>query len=167
MRILARISTLIASNVNALLNRAENPEYMLAQLVNDMEVGLQQARRYAATAIAAERQLQRELEQNRTQADWWNVKAREALTRGCDELARAALLRKHEHRALVDSLVLQHEEARRDSETLRTALRALEAPGRSPPEATCFDRPPSGNSGPKRGSSRHGPQALCICHLDG
>ena len=55
MGIFARLSDIITSNINALLDRAENPEWMIAQIIREMEEGLASAKRYAATAIAAER----------------------------------------------------------------------------------------------------------------
>ena len=79
MGIFARLSDIITSNINALLDRAENPEWMIAQIIREMEEGLASAKRYAATAIAAERRIGRELDQNRLQAEHWKAKAREAL----------------------------------------------------------------------------------------
>jgi phage shock protein A len=127
MRIFARLSDLIAANVNALLDRAEDPAKMIAQVIRDMEDGLADARRYAATAIAAERRLGRELDQNRTQAEFWRAKARTALTLDREDLARRMIARKKEHDALVSSLEAQHAQTVQTTVQVRTALRALEA----------------------------------------
>jgi phage shock protein A len=127
MSIFSRLSDIITSNINVLLDKAENPEVMIAQIIREMEEGFANARSYAATAIAAERRIGRELEQNRLQADQWKAKAREALAAGREDLARRALIRKREHEDLVKSLQRQHEEALETSQNVRTSLRALEA----------------------------------------
>jgi phage shock protein A len=127
MSIFSRISDIISANINALLDRAENPERMIAQIVREMEEGLAQARGYTATAIAAERRLTRELEHNRAEAQHWHERARTALNQDREDLARRALVRKKEHQALVHSLQLQHEQARATSARVRASLRALEA----------------------------------------
>lgn len=127
MGIFARLSDIISSNLNALLDRAENPEWMIAQIVREMEEGLASAKRYAATAIAAERRIGRELEQNRLQAEQWKSKARQALAADREELARRALARKMEHEDLVHSLEQQHGETLQTCQNVRTSLYALEA----------------------------------------
>jgi phage shock protein A len=127
MGIFARLSDIITSNINALLDRAENPELMIAQIIREMEEGLASAKRYAATALAAERRIGRELEQNRLQAEHWKAKARQALAADHEDLARRALARKMEHEDLVQSLERQHLEAVQTCQTVRTSLHALEA----------------------------------------
>jgi phage shock protein A len=127
MSIFSRLSDIIAANISALLDRAENPELMIAEIIREMEEGLANAKGYAATAIAAERRIGRELEQNRFQAEHWKSKAREALVAGREDLARRALVRKREHEDLVKSLEEQHREALQTSQNVRTSLRALEA----------------------------------------
>jgi phage shock protein A len=121
------LSDIITSNINALLDRAENPEWMIAQIIREMEHGLASAKRYAATAIAAERRIGRELEQNRLQAEHWKSKAKQALAVKREDLARRALARKMEHEDLVRSLENQHEQALQTCQTVRTSLNALEA----------------------------------------
>jgi phage shock protein A len=127
MSIFSRLSDIITSNINALLDRAENPEWMIAQIIREMEEGLASAKRYAATAIAAERRIGRELEQNRLQADHWKSKARQALTAEREDLARRALIRKMEHEDLVRSLENQYAQALQTCQNVRTSLHALEA----------------------------------------
>ncbi len=127
MGIFARLSDIITSNINALLDRAENPEWMIAQIIREMEEGLASAKRYAATAIAAERRIGRELEQNRLQVEHWKSKAKQALVAEREDLARRALARKMEHEDLVRSLENQHEQALQTCQNVRTSLHALEA----------------------------------------
>jgi phage shock protein A len=127
MGIFSRLSDIISSNINALLDRAENPEWMIAQIIREMEEGLANAKRYAATAIAAERRIGRELEQNRLQAEHWKFMARQALAAEREDLARRALARKMEHEDLVRSLENQHTQALQTCQNVRTSLHALEA----------------------------------------
>jgi phage shock protein A len=127
MGIFSRLSDIISANVNALLDKAEDPEKMIVQVVREMEEGLANAKRFAVTAIAAERRLGRELEQNRTQSEFWKSKAREALVLHREDLARRILARKHEHEDLVRNLEIQYADAMETSANVRTVLRALEA----------------------------------------
>jgi phage shock protein A len=92
-----------------------------------MEAGLAEAKSYAATAIAAERRLARDLEQNRASAQEWRNKARQALESDREDLARRALARKKEHDDLVNSLEVQHASAVQTTAKVKSALRALEA----------------------------------------
>jgi phage shock protein A len=127
MGIFARISDIISANLNGLLDKAENPELMIAQVIREMEKGLANAKHYAAGAIAAERRIGRELDQNRTQAALWKTRACQALAAGREDMARRALLRKREHDHLVHCLEAQHAAALATSDKLRASLRALEA----------------------------------------
>src|SRR5262249_19989782 len=127
MGIFARLSDIITSNINALLDRAENPEWMIAQIIREMEEGLASAKRYAATALAAERRIGRELDQNRLQVQHWNEKPHKALTPGGEDPARRALARKMEHDDLIQSLERQHLESIQTCQSVRTSLHALEA----------------------------------------
>jgi phage shock protein A len=127
MGIFSRMSDIITANLNALLDRAENPETMLAQVIREMEESVTRARRSAAVAIAAQRRLEREAQHHHQQAEHWKGRAREALGADREELARRALARKQEHEALARGLDAQQIEATRTSEAARTTLRALEA----------------------------------------
>jgi phage shock protein A len=126
MGVFSRVSDIIAANLNSLLDRAENPEAMLAQVIREMADGLTRAQRYAAVAIATERRLRRERDENRVQVEHWKARAGEALAANRDDLARRALARKQEHEALAKSLDDQLADAAQTAESGRTALRALE-----------------------------------------
>jgi phage shock protein A len=127
MGIFSRILDVFTANLNALLDRAEDPEVMLDQMIRAMEDGLARARRYAAVAIAAEGRLRRDRDDNRGRAEQWTARAREALAAGREDLARGALARKQEHDALAHGLEEEHAEAVRAGRSARTALQALEA----------------------------------------
>jgi phage shock protein A len=125
MRIFTRLSGIITANLNALLDSAENPERMLAQVIRDMESGLVLARQQGATAIAAERRLGRELEQSRNLGRHWHEQARRALASGREDLARLALARKIEQDDLAHALEPQWAAAQSISAEVKSALHAL------------------------------------------
>jgi phage shock protein A len=126
MRILSRCSDIIVANINVLLDKAENPEAMIAQVIREMEDDLAVARSHAASAIAAERRLGRELAEQRIGIEFWQSKARAAVAASCDDLARVALARKKELEASVAELATQHTAALETSTQVRTSLHALE-----------------------------------------
>src|SRR5947209_8420633 len=127
MGIFSRISDVLTANMNALLDRAENPERLLEQMIREMEQTHAWARRHAAAAIAAESSLRRDRDENRCQAEKWKARAREALAAGREDLARGALARKQDHDALATTLDEEFAESALAGQSARTALRALEA----------------------------------------
>lgn len=122
-----RVSDIISANLNEFLDRCEDPEKMLKQMIRDMEETIAESRRGVAKAIAAEKLLRRELDANRKQVEVWEEKAEKAVEAGKDDLARAALARKKEHASLVASLSEQWNRSKATTESLKKDLRALEA----------------------------------------
>jgi phage shock protein A len=112
-----RISDVLAANLNDLVDRVEDPERMIKQLIREMEENVNSAREGVIDALASEKQLAKELEHQRRHAEEWHGRAR---------LAREALLRKKEHDGIVANLQASWEAARRTGERLKTQLRALE-----------------------------------------
>src|SRR6266568_542871 len=97
MGIFDRLSTLIRSNINDLINRAEDPEKMLNQLIVDMRTQLAKAKQQVASAIADEKRLSAQAEQEKKLAEDWEKRAVLAVQEGRDDLAKQALLRHNEH----------------------------------------------------------------------
>jgi phage shock protein A len=125
MGIFQKLSTLIRSNLNDLIARAENPEKMLNQVIDDMRNQLARARQEVAVAIADAAKLKKQVDDEQKQATDWEQRAMLAVRQGRDDLARQALLRHQEHaqRALMLHETWQrHQE---DTERLRDALRQL------------------------------------------
>ncbi|HZZ82647.1 MAG TPA: PspA/IM30 family protein [Gemmataceae bacterium] len=127
MTLLSRCSDILAANIHSLLDRAEDPETMIAQIIRDMEDAAAAARGHAASAIAAERWLSRELSKQQAGIDYWHSKARTAVVANRDDLARVALSRKKELESAAEELALQHAAARDTSAQARAALDTLEA----------------------------------------
>ncbi len=126
MRILSRCSDIVVANIHAMLDRLESPEAMIGQIIREMEDGLALARSYAASAIAAERRLGRELSQQHVAVELWRAKARAAVAANRDDLARLALARKQEHAAMAADLEAQHAAAVETSAQVRASLNTLQ-----------------------------------------
>src|SRR3989449_4305085 len=97
MGIFDRLSTLIRSNINDLINRAEDPEKMLNQLIVDMRSQLAKAKQQVAAAIADEKRLSAQVDTEKKSAEDWERRAVLAVPEGRDALGKDALLRHKEH----------------------------------------------------------------------
>ncbi len=118
--IFKRISDVISANLNDLIDRVEDPERMIKQIIREMEENISKAKEGVIEAIASEKQLQKDLEQHRRQSSEWQKKAEEALQVDKEELARAALIRKKEHDNIIKALEPSWEAAKNTSERLKT-----------------------------------------------
>lgn len=94
MAIFERLGDLIRSNVNDLIDKAEDPEKMVKQVIIDMEEQLRSATSGYATAMAGVNQVKKQMEQAQAQSKQWEEKAKMALSAGNEELAKQALGRK-------------------------------------------------------------------------
>ena len=125
MGLFSRLGTLIRSNMNELINRAEDPEKMLNQVLVDMKTQLVEARKQVAIAIADEKRIKRQLDQERTKSVDWEKKAMLAIKTGDEGLAKAALSRKADHDEVAEQLEQQWELQKGAVEQLKDALRSL------------------------------------------
>jgi phage shock protein A len=126
MGLFSRLKTLISSNVNDLINKAENPEKMLNQLLIDMNTQLIESKKAVAMAIADEKKLERETASQESQAQDWEKKAMLAVRAGKDDLAREALLRKQEYENAAVEYRKQWEAQLAAVDKLKSSLRELQ-----------------------------------------
>jgi len=126
MALLERVSTLLRANLNDLIEKAEDPERMLKQIVLDMENQLMQVKTQVAIAIADEHLLAKKRAEQIEQAAEWRRKAELAVQKGHDDLARAALERALSHDELVAGFTTQAEDQKHEADNLRQALRKLD-----------------------------------------
>ncbi len=125
MGILDRVSLVIKSNINHLINKAEDPEKMLDQMLIQMREQLGEAQREVAVTIADEKRLGAQAEAELEQVQEWDRKATLAVEKGDDELAREALRRKSEHERIGADYKKQWDAQKASTENLKNALRAL------------------------------------------
>jgi phage shock protein A len=122
-----RINDVLSANINELIDRVEDPDRMVKQIIREMEDNISKAKEGVVEAIASEKQLQKELENNQKQVADWLGKAQTALQHDNEELARAALARKKEHEAICKALEPSWLSAKNTSDRLKSQLKALEA----------------------------------------
>ena len=125
MGLFDRLSTLIRSNLNDLISRAENPEKMLNQLILDMRTQLAKAKQQVASAIADEKRLASQAEQEKKLAEEWEKRAELAVRENRDDLAKQALLRYNEHVQGAVQLQETWVKHREETEKLKASLRQL------------------------------------------
>lgn len=106
MAILERMSDLIRSNINDLIDKAENPEKMVKQIIIDMEEQLRKSTQGLGTAMGSLNQVKKQLENAQEQSANWQAKAKACLEQGNEDLARQAL----ENKVKQDNMVAQYQE---------------------------------------------------------
>jgi phage shock protein A len=126
MALLDRVSTLIRANLNDLIDRAENPEKLIKQVLLDMENQLLQLKTQVAVSIADQHMLEKKQKENEAAAADWLRKAERAVDKQQDDLARAALERHRSSQQLSQNYQEQVTDQAAQVETLKSALRKLE-----------------------------------------
>jgi phage shock protein A len=125
--LLDRISLLVRSNVNDAIDRAEDPEKAIKQLLLDMNSQLIQVKTQVAAAIADEKRLRSTYENAQKQADEWQRKAELAIDRGEDDLAKEALQRRINYANSAAGLEEQWKAQSAQVQMLKDGLRKLES----------------------------------------
>jgi phage shock protein A len=126
MGFFSRLKSLISSNVNHAIDKAEDPEKMLNQLIIEMNQQLIESKKAVALAIADEKKLERETQNQLTQSQEWEKKAMLAVQAGQDDLAKEALLRKQEYDNHYREYYKQWQGQKESVDRLKEALRDLQ-----------------------------------------
>src|SRR5438874_7539417 len=107
MALMERVGTLLRANLNDLVDRAEDPEKMIKQVILDMENQLMQVKTQVAITIADLHLLENKHKDNQENSAGWMRKAELAVGKQQDDLARAALHRVESYRDLSESFAQQ------------------------------------------------------------
>jgi phage shock protein A len=126
MALMERVATLLRANVNDMIDRAEDPEKMLKQLLLDMENQLLQVKTQVAIAIADQHLLQKKTKEQEEASASWRAKAELALEKGKEDMARAALERALSHESMAAGFAEQVAEQTAEAESLRTTYGKLQ-----------------------------------------
>ncbi len=126
MALLERVATLIRANLNELVDRAENPEKMIKQVILDMQNQFMQVKTQVAIALADLHLLEKKQQENSAHEEEWMRKAQFAVSKGDDRLARAGLDRAMSYKQWAANFVEQIDDQKAQVELLKDALKALD-----------------------------------------
>ena len=110
MGIFSRLADIVNSNINAILDRAEDPEKIIRLIIQEMEDTLVEVRSSAVRTIAERKEIDRRVAQLEHEQEEWQRRAELALTKGRDDLAKGALLAKARVVAALETLEKQHQQ---------------------------------------------------------
>lgn len=125
MGIFSRISDIFKANVNEALDKAEDPEKMLKQMIIEMEESVNKTTLSVSSAIANEKSLERKIEKAKREQDDWEKKAMQALNSSREDLARAALEKKATAERNARDLEPVYQQAKASAEKMRQQLNSL------------------------------------------
>jgi phage shock protein A len=126
MALLERVSTLIRANLNDLIDKAEDPEKMIKQVILDMQNQLMQVKTQVAIAIADQHVLEKKQKENAEKEAEWMRKAELAVDKKQDDLARAALDRSMSYKQMAESFDSLVADQKTEVDNLKSALHKLE-----------------------------------------
>lgn len=104
MGIFTRFRDIVSSNINAMLDRAEDPEKLIKLMIREMEDTLVELKASCAGVMANTKKFQRQVEEAQSRAKYWEEKAELAVNKGRDDLAREALVEKRRYAERVEAL---------------------------------------------------------------
>ncbi|WP_226670433.1 PspA/IM30 family protein [Metabacillus litoralis] len=126
-KLFKRVKTVVDSELNSLLDKAEDPVKMLEQFMRDMENDIRDAESAVAKQIANEKMLQKKYEDAQKMVEKRDEQAIKAIEAGNDDLARRALEDKKIHSQTADTLKESYERAKLDSDSVRKKLDEMKA----------------------------------------
>ncbi|NEO11647.1 MAG: PspA/IM30 family protein [Moorea sp. SIO4G2] len=126
MGLFDRLSRVVRANLNDMVSKAEDPEKILDQAIVDMQEDLVQLRQAVARSIAEQKRTEQQYNKNQTEANNWQKRAQLALSKGDENLAREALVRKKTNSDTAATLKTQLDQQTNQVNTLKRNLVALE-----------------------------------------
>ncbi|WP_186578382.1 PspA/IM30 family protein [Aquibacillus kalidii] len=121
-KLFSRVKTVVSSELNAMLDKAEDPVKMLDQFMRDMESDIREVESAVAKQIANEKMLKRKYEDSQALVDKRQEQAEKAIESGNEDLARRALQDKKDHEQQANTLKESWERAKKDADVLREKL---------------------------------------------
>jgi phage shock protein A len=127
MGIFTRFSDIVNSNINAILDKAEDPEKIVRLMIQEMEDTLVEVRSAAARSIADKKDLNRKIEALEYERRDWEEKAELALRKGREDLAKAALVEKSRVATAIEAFKQDYESVDEGLSKLNEDIARLEA----------------------------------------
>lgn len=126
MGIFTRFRDIISSNINAMLDKAEDPEKLIKLMIREMEDTLVELKASCAGVMAGSKKLERQIDEVRDRVSYWAEKAPLAVSKGRDDLAREALIQKRKYSERVASLEIELKDHEALIEEYQEDIRQLE-----------------------------------------
>lgn len=126
MGIFTRVRDIISSNLNTMLEKAEDPEKLVKLMIREMEDTLVEIKASCAGAMATKKKIERDVDSVKERSEAWAAKAQLAIDKGRDDLAREALMEKRRYSERVESLQNEHQQAQDLIERYQDDIRQLE-----------------------------------------
>lgn len=127
MSIFSRLADIINSNLTSLLDKAEDPQKMVRLIIQEMEDELVKERSNLARFLANQKEIGRQVSRHQERVNEWQAKAELALTKGREDLARAALIEKNKQSELAEVLYREQQAVDSGIDKLGDEIRKLEA----------------------------------------
>ncbi len=127
MGVFSRLSDIVNSNINSMLDRAEDPEKIVRLIIQEMEDTLVEVRSRAARAIADRKEVERKRAEFETRAKEWEAKAERAIAKGRDDLAKGAIAAKRKAQEMAELLAKEVEAVDQSLEKANADLAQLQS----------------------------------------
>lgn len=126
MGIFTRFRDIVSSNINAMLDKAEDPEKLIRLMIREMEDTLVEIKASCAGVMANSKKVQRQMEEAQSREKYWEEKAALAVSKGRDDLAREALVEKRRYAERAETLEQEQREHSALVEEYQHDIRQLE-----------------------------------------
>ena len=126
MGIFKRLKDMVSANINDLLEKFEDPEHVIDQMIKEMEETIIDVRKQTASSIASSKITSRKLSATEKEVEKWQKNAELAIVEGQDELAKKALTRRREFEGQLDSLKKQFADEEEMIEKMKSDLHLVE-----------------------------------------